>query len=241
MKKIYILFALILVVALGLRAQNVQFKYDGNVIGDTINFELEDSEGLRTDFIHFTNITMTPRTVLVQLHRKIMATDADLLMCFNGNCLLDTISTTPLALEPGVEFTEFDLQYLYFNKETSIGTLNILDASTMDVIGSFTARYIDKTVSLPKPLKENTILSAEVYPNPVANNASIKYNLPSNYNNAKIVVRNMVGAVVKTFDINTPGQGKVQFSTSDLQNGVYFYSIISNGKNLTTKKMIVKK
>jgi len=51
----------------------------------------------------------------------------------------------------------------------------------------------------------------------------------------------MVVAVEKTFDINNPRQGKVQFSTTDLQNGVYLYSIISNGKNLTTKKMIVKK
>ncbi|HHT02792.1 MAG TPA: T9SS type A sorting domain-containing protein [Bacteroidales bacterium] len=33
----------------------------------------------------------------------------------------------------------------------------------------------------------------------------------------------------------------MHFHNNDLQNGVYFYSIISNGKNLTTKKMIVKK
>lgn len=240
MKKLYILFALAIGFAFGLKAQTIEFSNEGTVIDDTVKFDISTGD-FRTDFVHFKNITTESKTVIVQLHRMQLAADADLLMCFNGNCLLDTISTTPLVLAPNVEYDQFDLQYIYANKQTTIGKINILDASTMQVLQSFVAKYYDSTlVSLPKQVKPHFALSLDVYPNPVSNNATINYTLPSNYSNGQIVVRNMIGSTVKSTEIKSGVSGKYQFSTMELANGVYFYSIIGNGKTISTKKMVVK-
>lgn len=239
MRNIYILFTLIMGFNIGLSSQTIQFTYDGDIVNDTIRLDISDGE-FRIDFISFKNISSQPRSIFVQLHRLILANNSQMLMCFDGNCIIDTISSTPLALNPNILFTEFDLQYSYENKDLSIGKINILDESSMEVLGSCIVKYSDNTVSLTKPDKVNNVLSMDVYPNPVMNNAIIKYNLPSIYSDAKIIIRNMVGSIVRSYDINNPGIGKQQFSVSDMQNGVYFYSLVSKGKNLSTKKMIVK-
>lgn len=240
MKKLYILLALAIGFSFGLKAQTIEFSNEGTVINDTVKFQISSDEFMRTDYIHFKNITSETKTILVQLHRVLLAPNSTLAMCFNGTCLVDTISTVPVVLEPNVEYTEFDLQYTYENNQTSIGKINILDASTKQVLQSFVAKYYDATVSLPKQVKPHFALSLDVYPNPVSNNATINYTLPSNYSNGQIVVRNMIGSTVKSTEIKSGVSGKYQFSTMELANGVYFYSIIGNGKTISTKKMVVK-
>lgn len=240
MKKLYILFALAIGFAFGLKAQTIEFSNNGIVFNDTVKFQIPSNENPITDYIYFKNITSEAKTILVQLHKVVLAPNSDLAMCFNGTCLIDTISTVPVVLEPNVEYTEFDLQYTYENNQTSIGKINILDASTMQVLQSFVAKYYDPTVSLPKQVKPHLELSLDVYPNPVSNNATINYTLPSNYSNGQIVVRNMIGSTVKSTEIKSGVSGKYQFSTMELANGVYFYSIIGNGKTISTKKMVVK-
>ena len=78
-------------------------------------------------------------------------------------------------------------------------------------------------------------------PNPAPSYTNIPYTLPMGFNgNAQIVVKNILGAVVFVENING-GSGKVYVNTSELEEGIYFYSMIINNKSAYTKKLIINK
>jgi hypothetical protein len=242
MKKIYLIFAIALAFTLGLKAQTFQFTHEGNVIGDTLKLNIATGTE-RTDYIHFTNVTN--ESISAKVYKEIiqLADGGDLLMCVGSECTLDSISSA-FNLEPNVEFTGFDLLYTYGNTDETLARINLIDASSLETIQSFYVLYTtdtSTTVSLEKPIKQGiTSTNIEAYPNPANNNATIVYSLPTNYKSGKIVVRNMIGATIKTISINGGSKGKQSISTAELPNGVYFYSIIGDGKALSTKKLVVK-
>lgn len=243
MKKIYFL-AIALVFALGLNAQTFQFIYNEDVIGDTLKLDISPSDlgGIRTDYIHFKNISTEPKAIKVYKEVIQLADDAGLYMCFGGNCLLDTISPSIITIQPDSMYSEFDLQYTFLNKDESFARINLINPSTLETMQSFYVLYKDMSnVSLEKPFKQSiTSTNIEAYPNPANNNATISYSLPSNYRSGKIAIRNMIGKTIKTISISGNSTGKQSFSTSDLPSGVYFYSIFGDGKTLSTKKLVVK-
>lgn len=244
MKKIYFL-AIALVFALGLNAQSFQFIYEDDVIGDTLKLDISPSDlgGMRTDYIHFKNISTEPKTIKVYKEVIQLADEAGLYMCFNGNCLIDTISPSIITIQPDSIYSEFDLQYTFINKDESFARVNLINPTTLEPIQSFYVLYKDMSnvVSLEKPFKQSvTSTNIEAYPNPANNNATINYSLPSSYRSGKIAIRNMIGKTIKTISINGNSTGKQSFSTSDLPSGVYFYSIFGDGKTLSTKKLVVK-
>ncbi|MFA6200944.1 MAG: T9SS type A sorting domain-containing protein [Bacteroidales bacterium] len=242
MKKIYLIFAITLGFTIGLNAQSFQFIYEDNVIGDTLKLDNSSPDGLRTDYIHFKNISEEAKTVKVYKEIIQLADEAGLYMCFNGNCLTDTISPSSITIQPNVVYSEFDLQYTYANNNETFARINLINPTTLEPIQSFYVLYTDSTtVSLEKPIKQGiTSTNIEAYPNPANNNATIAYSIQTNYKSGKIVVRNMIGATIKTISINGGSTGKQSISTAELPNGVYFYSIIGDGKALSTKKLVVK-
>lgn len=240
MKKIYILLVVLLSFALGLKAQTFQFANEGNVIDDTLKLNISTGDE-RTDYIHFTNLSTESKTIKVYLEVLQLGNGGSLFMCFNGNCLLDTISPSAITLEPNVEYSEFDLLYMYSSDRPTIAKVHLIDSATMQSLQSFVVAYKNLDNSLEKPAKQNiTSTSLEAYPNPAKNSATINYSIASSYRSGSIIVRNMIGSVVKTISINGGSTGKQSISTYDLPNGVYFYSIVGDGKTLSTKKLIVK-
>ncbi len=237
MKK-HIFFIALISLALGLKAQTFQFANEGEVISDTIYFNISSGD-LTVDFISFTNLTTENKEVKVYLEKTDMANGAELFMCFE-NCIPDTISPA-FTLNPNVEYTTFDLQYSYITDRTSVVRVHLLDATTMQSLQSFVVVYKNLNASITKPTKPiNKITSLEVYPNPANYNTTINYTLSSNYNSGKIIIRNMIGKEVKSISINGGSSAKQVVSTSDLPNGVYFYSIVGDGQTISTKKLIVK-
>jgi hypothetical protein len=79
---------------------------------------------------------------------------------------------------------------------------------------------------------------SNAYPNPANASTRIEYSLPTG-NIGSIVVRNVLGSEVKNVSLaNTVG--KAVISTSDLKEGIYFYSFIVNGEIRATRKLIVQ-
>lgn len=78
-------------------------------------------------------------------------------------------------------------------------------------------------------------ISSKVYPNPAKNQIVIESEIVDNGN---IVIFNMVGQKVKEVALNSE---KVSVNISDLPNGAYIYSIISNGQKLDSKRFVVSK
>jgi hypothetical protein len=49
----------------------------------------------------------------------------------------------------------------------------------------------------------------------------------------------MQGKLIKTYSLTTKGDGTVEINASELQPGMYMYSLITGGKEVDTKKMIL--
>ncbi len=76
-------------------------------------------------------------------------------------------------------------------------------------------------------------------PNPMKSNAVIDYNLNGmKYSQAKLVVRSLTGAVIFDKTLTSP-QGQINWNADNLNNGIYMYSIVVDGKPVVAKKVNV--
>ena len=77
------------------------------------------------------------------------------------------------------------------------------------------------------------------FPNPANNQTGINFQLPTPNSEARIMLRNLLGSIVKEIRV-TGTENKYSINTSDLNSGLYFYSVMFENKILFTKKLIVK-
>jgi hypothetical protein len=79
-------------------------------------------------------------------------------------------------------------------------------------------------------IKQNT-------PNPVRSSTSIQYFIPENIRAARILVTNAKGQQLKVYNVS--GSGTVNFSAGTLPSGTYTYSLVADGKIISTKKLVI--
>ncbi len=79
------------------------------------------------------------------------------------------------------------------------------------------------------------------YPNPFSGHTTIYCDLSrsGNYSKANMVVYDIIGKTVATIPVNEKN-GAISFSSAKLEAGVYFYSIIVDGKTIKTRRMLVE-
>ncbi|MCY7410013.1 MAG: T9SS type A sorting domain-containing protein [Chitinophagales bacterium] len=75
-------------------------------------------------------------------------------------------------------------------------------------------------------------------PNPHGSQCTIPYSIDANVINAEIDFVDELGRVVQSVEIVTRGKGQLTVLSSNLEDGVYNYSLVLDGKMLVTKRMI---
>ena len=89
------------------------------------------------------------------------------------------------------------------------------------------------TVSRQNVLFQNT-------PNPFSEQTEIRFTLPTDAKNAYIYIFDMQGTLQKQIAI-TPSMQSVIINGYELSPGMYLYSLIVNGKEIDTKRMVISK
>jgi hypothetical protein len=87
------------------------------------------------------------------------------------------------------------------------------------------------------PNVNSNVINASAYPNPATSEVSIKFGLKQAAN-TNVSIMNTVGQVIATQNAGTVNTGSVTFSTANLANGLYFYTIEANGQR-TTNRFVV--
>lgn len=77
------------------------------------------------------------------------------------------------------------------------------------------------------------------FPNPANQQTRINFQLPSDNSEARVMLRNLLGSVVKDFKVRG-NETRLSINTSDLNSGLYFYSVMFENRILFTKKLIVR-
>ena len=85
-----------------------------------------------------------------------------------------------------------------------------------------------------------TSLFSNAYPNPANSFTSFDYSIPRGIGEASIVVHNLLGSVVKKININDR-EGKLVVNTSDLIEGMYFYTVIIDNETVVSRKLVIKR
>jgi len=76
-------------------------------------------------------------------------------------------------------------------------------------------------------------------PNPFSQTTEIGYYLPDAVQKASLIIYNMNGNQIEVISVNQKGKGCVTINGSELQPGMYFYTLIADGKEVDTKRMIL--
>ncbi|MCL2039209.1 MAG: tail fiber domain-containing protein [Bacteroidetes bacterium] len=87
----------------------------------------------------------------------------------------------------------------------------------------------------------SNISSAVLYqnnPNPFSERTEIKFYVPENASNAFICIYDMVGSQLMKLNV-TKGYASLFVNGSELKPGMYLYSLIVDGKEIDTKRMIL--
>lgn len=80
----------------------------------------------------------------------------------------------------------------------------------------------------------------EVYPNPVSDYLYITYSFKDDNSKAQIGIHNVLGGIIKEYTLE-PLEYKAKINTTELNQGVYFYSLSINNETVLIKKFVVRK
>lgn len=106
------------------------------------------------------------------------------------------------------------------------------------------AKNEDSDKSSPNLESNNLIEETILYqnsPNPFSEQTEIRYSIPQNVNSAYIHIFDMQGKLIKTLTINNLGDGFVKINGYQYDPGMYIYTLIVNGQEVDTKRMILTK
>jgi hypothetical protein len=104
-----------------------------------------------------------------------------------------------------------------------------------DSTTAVTYTYEATPTGINEPAAKTNLNTAS--PNPANGFTRISYNVPA-AKDARIVICNMLGSVMKEIKLSD-SQNTLTLSTSDLKQGVYFYSLVVDGRTISSKKLIV--
>ena len=82
---------------------------------------------------------------------------------------------------------------------------------------------------------------AQNEPNPFTESTTIKLSIPKKTQRAALMVYDMSGKQLKQININERGKTSVNITSEGLAAGMYLYSLIADGKVISTKRMILTK
>jgi hypothetical protein len=76
-------------------------------------------------------------------------------------------------------------------------------------------------------------------PNPFQENTSITFYLPEPVQRASVYVYNMQGILLREYKVANRGHASIEITGGELMPGMYLYSLIADGKEIDTKRMIL--
>jgi hypothetical protein len=165
-------------------------------------------------------------------------------MCWAGGCYGSGTMVSPndQPIPAGQINTEFSGHYTqvafsHFKPGESVIRWTFYDKGNVNDSTSVTVKYTTYPLGISESDAFHATLS-NIYPNPATTQASCSYSIPAG-SNGTIVVRNLLGSTVMT-QVLSANSGKASINTMDMNDGIYFCSLLVDGKTVESRKMIVR-
>jgi len=102
------------------------------------------------------------------------------------------------------------------------------------------AKSNEKSITFGQENGERATLNQNI-PNPFSSNTRIEMVVPNTVSRANLYIYNMQGEQIKQLAITERGNSSVTIEGHTLKAGMYLYTLIADGKEVDTKKMILTK
>jgi hypothetical protein len=244
MKKLLIFFVATFLSFVYVEAQSLSLSWEGNAVADTTILWVDPADGNPTSF-HAIVTNISDKLINV----KVLRTNIDLVdgssnsFCFASQCYPDFMdeSAAYLPLVAGDSSPEDDFHGDFISNGKlgiSIVKYKFFDIANEDDF----VEAVVKFWSSPEAISEeiaNKVNVSDAYPNPASNKFNIDYNFDINFNQARLKIVNLLGSVVKEVEIDQ-NSNKLSIDISDLNAGVYFYSVVVDNEVFQTKKLVIR-
>lgn len=118
----------------------------------------------------------------------------------------------------------------------SFNTYCFYDAN--NVSDSVCVNFVFDSTTGVNEISNNRNYISKPYPNPASDNASFFVNTLQG-TKPRLKLFNMLGTEVKDLALSENTRSSVKLNVSDLSSGVYFYSLLINGKSVSSGKLMV--
>lgn len=245
MKKLFFTLALIVsVLTLSAQKFTITEKETGNVVENGANYCVF-GDGVATwgelniefDVTANENVRLIGEKVEMQV-----VENTQNYFCW-GNCFLSTVYVSdPVNLDAG-QFEVFSMHYMYNDAIEDVAGLEQImqyylypannpdDKFVINVIFKYSLDGVEDISNIDE--------FSNAYPMPASNVVNFDYNFASSVD-AEVAIYNMMGQEVMRNRLSGMN-GKLSINVSDLTDGVYFYSLIVNGKTEKSNKLVIRK
>ena len=244
MKKLFLSVLLIAFVSVFTYSQSFEFVHEGTVIpnggiiqvsGDISLFEIVAEMDIK-------NVSSSAISAKVRKFEVDVLPGTVNMLCW-GLCFAPNVfeSPSPIVIPPNVVNEDFFGHYVPNSViGVSIMRYTVFDMNHPADSAYFFVEFNAGTVGINDLASNKKVSVSNPYPNPANSQTLFNYQLPANTSKASIKIHNLLGAVVK--EVQLVGQsGKISVNVSDLNDGVYFYSIVVNNETYETKRLIVSR
>ncbi len=237
MKKILSLFLLLAFWAVSL-SEAAQVR----VLSDKVEFNGKVNTTQRKSLI-LQNDSDQEKEYFLRYLRGNIGSSQNMKICLGDNCYdaKKELSNIKISLQPGEIYTDLYLEFDLGIIETR-GTFDLHFYNTDNPRDMFIIEGVYTVVagSDDNSVSHKDIDLGGVYPNPSNRIARLDYQIKNPNVNARIVVDSFIGNPIYDFKLD-PTQSTLEINVTDLNPGVYLYTLIVDNKNIVTKKLVVKK
>jgi Secretion system C-terminal sorting domain len=232
----------VLLTAGSLSAQNLMIHdvANGNAMvnGQTLNYTATAGN---TDTRDFMVMNGQMQQVTVKIRKTVLVLNdasSSTWFCSDQNCYSPATTLSPVVTM--ASSGTFNLFVDYAPGASTSGITRVRYA-VFNTANPNDSAYIVIEYTTPTSVNSIQALKASVsnpMPNPASATFSMNYKLNTTPASAKMVVYNMLGAQVMETEI-TDVEGTIRMDVSDLQQGIYFCSLVADNKTLATRRLVV--
>ena len=247
MKKLLLTLALIVsVLSLSAQKFTVTEKETGDVVENGASYYVfGDGAATYGELLLELSVTANEDVNLIAEVEILQAVEGTINMICLGQCYAPGITVTPVVpfasgatKDFAMHYSAEDPSYLddVLDKEQIMRYYLHEEGSSESFIINVTFKYsLDNVEDY-----SNVETFSNAYPVPASDMVNFDYNFNSSVNSAMIAIYNMMGQEVMRNEISGMS-GKLSLNVSDLADGVYFYSLIVNGKTEKSSKLVIRK
>ena len=237
-----LLLASVALCAVGyMQAQSVRFVQNGEIIENDANIRLYEYDEIMGQMEWAPTLrNMTDHDVNIVIQTSVISNEDNsfLALCVGSSCYAPTATETSVITVPaGGETTDFHTQFVP-NGETSKAIAYYI---MMNVDGDTDEDFqaVSVTYDYPAYLASETLTSALKQFTVIQSGSNLvcRYSFDKEASR-QVVISNMIGTQVASFALdNTSGE---KWVSARLPKGIYIYTLVENGRNIKSYKIIIR-